>query len=102
MKVPWTETTLSTIFSKYQLKDLFNTDEFELFSQRLPDKTFNLGSEKCSGSKKSKIRFSKKYLQLTNQFLHVALKTPKAFSTATGNNNRAGQREHFLRERSII
>ena len=59
VKVPWTETTLSTIFSKYQLKDLFNTDEFELFSQRLPDKTFNLGSEKCSGSKKSKISLTR-------------------------------------------
>ena len=58
MTAPWTETTLPTILSKYELKDIFNADEFGLFDQCLPDKTFNLVSEKCSGGKKSKIRLT--------------------------------------------
>ena len=58
MTAPWTKTTLPTILSKYELKDIFNADEFGLFYQCLPDKTFNLGSEMCSGGKKSKIRLT--------------------------------------------
>ena len=50
----WNETTLLTIMSNYKLEDIFHADEFGLFYQCLPDKTFHLKREKCSGGKKSK------------------------------------------------
>jgi len=54
----WNETTLPTILSDYKLEDIFNADEFGLFYQCLPDKTYHLKGEKCSGGKKSKVRFT--------------------------------------------
>ena len=39
-----TETTLTTILSKYELKDLYNTKEFKLSFQCLLDKLLKLGS----------------------------------------------------------
>ena len=54
----WNETTLPTILSNYKLEDIFNADEFGLFYQCLPDKTYHLKGEKCSGGKKSKVRFT--------------------------------------------
>jgi len=54
----WNETTLPTILSNYKLEDIFNADEFGLFYQCLPDKTYHLKGEKCSGGKKSKDRFT--------------------------------------------
>ena len=50
----WSETTLPTILSNYKLEDIFNVDEFGLFYQCHPDKTYHLKGEKCSGGKKAK------------------------------------------------
>ena len=53
---PWTETPLLLVFTKYELKYLFNKDEFVwIFFQCLTDKKFSLGSGKRSGDKKNKI-----------------------------------------------
>ena len=54
----WSETTLPTILSKYKLENIFNADEFGLFYQCLPDKTYHLKGEKCSGGEKSKVRLT--------------------------------------------
>ena len=48
----WFETTLPTLLSNYKLEDIFNTDEFGLFDQCLPNKTLHLKPEKCPGGKK--------------------------------------------------
>ena len=58
MTSSWNETTLPTILSNYKLEDIFNADEFGLFYQCLPEKTYHLKGEKCSGGKKSKLRFT--------------------------------------------
>ena len=52
----WNETTLPTIQSNYKLQDIFNADQFDLFYQCLPYKTYHLKAEKYSGVKKSKVR----------------------------------------------
>ena len=57
MTVPWNETTLPTLLSNYKLEDIFNADEFGLFYQCLPSKTYHLSGEKCSGGKNSKVRW---------------------------------------------
>ena len=54
MTSSWSETTLPTILSNYKLEDIFNADEFGLFYQCLPDKTYHLKGEICSGGKKAK------------------------------------------------
>ncbi|XP_037783522.1 tigger transposable element-derived protein 6-like [Penaeus monodon] len=59
MTSSWNETTLPTILSNYKLEDAFNADEFGLFYQCLPDKTYHFKGEKCSGGKKSKVRFTR-------------------------------------------
>ena len=51
----WWETSLPILLSNYDLKDIYNTDEFVLFYQSLPNKTYQLKSEKCYGGKLSKI-----------------------------------------------
>ena len=51
----WLETSLPTFFSNYDLKDIYNADEFALFYQCLPNKTYQLKSEKCYEGKLSKI-----------------------------------------------
>ena len=56
MTAPWNETTLPTLLSNYKLEDIFNADEFGLFYQCLPSKTYHLSGEKCSGGKSSKVR----------------------------------------------
>ena len=50
-----TETSLPTILSRYELKDIYNADEFGLFYQGLPKKALHLKGEKCSGGKYSKV-----------------------------------------------
>ena len=82
MTAPWTETRFPTIVSKYKSKDLFNVDEFGLFFQCLPNKTFNLRFEMCSVGKKIKIRLT--------EVLYVALKISKIFLAATETKERAG------------
>ena len=58
MTAPWLETTLPTILSRYALENIFNGDEFGLFFQCLPNKTFHFKKDKCSGGKHSKVRLT--------------------------------------------
>ena len=55
MVAPWNETTLPTLLSKCDLKNIFNADEFGLLCQCLPKKTYFKG-QKCSGRRNSKAR----------------------------------------------
>ncbi|CAB4027125.1 tigger transposable element-derived 4-like [Paramuricea clavata] len=52
------ESTLLTILSNYELRDIYNADEFGLFYKALPDKSLQLKSEKCVGGKHSKVRLT--------------------------------------------
>ena len=47
----WWETSLPTILSNYEIKDIYNADEFELFYGCLRNKTYQLKLENCSGGK---------------------------------------------------
>ena len=58
MTAPWLETTLPTIPSRYPIENVVNADEFGLFYQCLPNKTFHFKKEKCSGGKHSKVRMT--------------------------------------------
>ena len=58
MVAGWNETTLPTLLSNYGLENIYNADEFGLFYQCLPDKSYQLKTEKCSGGKHSKIRIT--------------------------------------------
>ena len=57
MVAPQNETMLPMLLSKYNLKEIFKADEFGLFYQCLPSKTYFKG-QKCSGGKGSKGRLS--------------------------------------------
>ena len=48
----------STLLSNFDLKGIYNADEFGLFYQCLPNKTYQLKSEKCFVGKLSKIRIT--------------------------------------------
>ena len=54
----WSETSLPTLLYNYDLKDIYNADEFGLLYQCVPNKTYQLKSEKCSGGKLSKVRIN--------------------------------------------
>ena len=58
MAAPWDETTLPTILARYQLKDIFNADEFGLFYEALPSKSLRFQGKRCSGEKRSKVRLT--------------------------------------------
>ena len=58
MVAGWWETSLPTLLSNYELKNIYNAEEFGLFYQCIPNKTYQLKSEKCSGGKLSKIRIT--------------------------------------------
>ena len=47
----WCETSPLTLLSNYELKEICNADEFELFYEWLPNKIYQLNSEQCSGGK---------------------------------------------------
>ena len=55
----WDQIALPAILSNYELKDVFNADEFGLFFQCLPKKTFHFKDKRCSGGKSSKARLTK-------------------------------------------
>ena len=55
MTAPWEETALSTILARYQLKDIFNADEFGLFYEALTSKCLHFRGKHCSGGKHSKV-----------------------------------------------
>ena len=50
MTSSWWETYLPTLLSRYDLKDIYNTDEFGLFNQALPTKTMELKGKQFVGS----------------------------------------------------
>ena len=54
------QTHLTTIMSRYDLRHIYNADEFGLFYQQLPTKSFHLKGErwKIGGGKFSKVRLS--------------------------------------------
>ena len=58
MTAHWKQTHV-TILSRYNLQDIFNTDEFGLFFQVLPNRTLELKGDKCTGGKHSKIRLTR-------------------------------------------
>ena len=58
MVARWNKTTLPTLLSKYDLKYIFNADEFGLFYQCLPNKTYHFKGQKCSGGKISQVRLA--------------------------------------------
>ena len=53
----WWKKSLPILLSNYELNDIYNADEFGLFYECLPNKTYQLKSENCSGAKLSKIHF---------------------------------------------
>ena len=52
------QTHFPTILSSYNLQEIFNADEFDLFLQALPNRTLELKSEKCTRGKYSKVRLN--------------------------------------------
>ena len=58
MTAPWEETALSTILARYQLKDIFNADEFGLFYEALTSKSLHFRGKHCSGEKLTKVRLT--------------------------------------------
>ena len=58
MTIPWKETTLLTILSKYKLDEIYNADEFGLFfvCNLISHKIFGL--RLAQGGKHSKIRLT--------------------------------------------
>ena len=61
---------LPTIFSSYELRDIYNADKFGLFYQQLPTKSFHLKSERCARGKFSKVLLAglaaRKYTHFSN------------------------------------
>ena len=55
MIAPWLENTQSTILSQYPLQDIFNKDEFGLFYQCVPNRTYHFKNKKSTGDKHSKV-----------------------------------------------
>ena len=58
MVAAWNETTIPTLLSNNSLENVYNADEYGLFYQCLPKKSYQLKMEKCSGGKHSKIRIT--------------------------------------------
>lgn len=52
----WKTSVLPQIMKRYASRDIFNVDEFGLFFKLMPNKTFAVKGEKCTGGKLSKDR----------------------------------------------
>lgn len=52
------ENNLLTIFLRYEMKDVYNDDEFGLFYQALPNESLHFQGKHCSGGTHSKIRLT--------------------------------------------
>ena len=52
----WNQTTLPTLLTNFKLKNIYNADEFGLLFQCLPNKSYQIKSEKCSDGKNNKLR----------------------------------------------
>lgn len=81
------------------LKDIYNVEEFKLFCQCLPNKTYQFKSEKCSGGKLSKIRINglaaqlmklEKSSLLERPEIHGTSRTSSFYHAATEINAKAG------------
>ena len=55
MVLPWEQTTLPTILSKYDINQIYNADEVGLFYRTQPNKSLHLKYENCVGGKHSKL-----------------------------------------------
>lgn len=49
---------MSKIFSNYNLKDIYNGDEFGFFYLCPPDRSYHLKNEKCSGQEYNELRIT--------------------------------------------
>ena len=58
MVAGWNETALPTLLSNYGLENIYIVEEFGLFYQCLPNKSYQLKTEKYSGGKHIKIRLT--------------------------------------------
>ena len=58
MTAPWAETTFPTMLSKYELNQIYNADEFDLFYCAQLEKSLHLKDERCVGGKHSKLRLT--------------------------------------------
>jgi hypothetical protein len=56
--VAWKDTTLLHLMAKYSPKNIFNADEFGLFYNMLPDKTYTFKDASCKGIKVHKERIT--------------------------------------------
>ena len=54
----WKVTSLPTLLSSYDLKNIYNADEPGLFYKFMTNETCQPKSEKCSGGKLSKVRIT--------------------------------------------
>ena len=52
------KTILPTILTRYQLSDIYNADEFDLFYEALSSKILHFRKQRCSGGKHSKVRIT--------------------------------------------
>ena len=77
MTTPWLETTLPTILSWYTLQDVVNADEFGLFYQCVPNKTYHFKDEMRTGGKHSKVRLT--VMAAGNKCQIVKSNTPRCF-----------------------
>ena len=58
MVVPWEQTTLPTVLSKYHLNQIYNADEFGVFYCALPNKSLHLKNKNCVDGKQRKLRLT--------------------------------------------
>ena len=58
MVVPWEQTTLPTILSKYDLNQISNADKYGLFYRAHPNKSLYLKNKNCVGGKHSELRLT--------------------------------------------
>ena len=58
MVTPWEQTTLPTILSKYDVNQIYNTDEFGVFHCARPNKSLHLKNENYVGGKYTQLRLA--------------------------------------------
>jgi hypothetical protein len=56
--VAWKDTALLRLMAKYSPRDIFSADEFGLFYNMLPDKTYTFKGASCKGIKVNKERIT--------------------------------------------
>ena len=108
MTPAWKETSLPTILSRYELKDIYIADEFCLFYQGLPKKTLQLKGEKYSSGKYNKVRLTgmaaaratgeklPMFVKLVNQCNRDASNMLKACHAVIVRNQKVGWSVSFL------